>query len=134
MPVSRGLLKNGSVAFSSRLITRKSMAFAVTTDVGQMSAIYEVTGDEWFDYAEAARRISVVIGKPVTYTDVPEGVVREALMANGLDPGFIESILSYFGATKTGKIFRPTPTVAELLGRPPYSFDDWARHNAALLQ
>jgi uncharacterized protein YbjT (DUF2867 family) len=104
------------------------------TTPGHGGAIYEITGNAWMDFAQAAGKISDAIGRPVGYSDIPEADMLQGLTATGLHVDYAQSMLCYFRAVREGKLFAPTSAVAELLGRPPYSFDDWARHNAARFQ
>ena len=50
-----------------------------------------------------------------------------------LRPGMFASNMLMWGV-KAGQIYPPTPTVAELLGRPTGTFDEWLRENAAALK
>lgn len=43
-------------------------------------------------------------------------------------------MLRYFAGVKAGKIYPPTPTVAEVLGRPARTFEQWAKDHVAALQ
>src|SRR4051812_22117534 len=42
------------------------------TTAGHGGAIYEITGDEWQDFAQAAEKISDAIGRTIGYSDIPE--------------------------------------------------------------
>jgi uncharacterized protein YbjT (DUF2867 family) len=104
------------------------------TESGHTGAVYEVTGGEWLDFSQAAAKLSAVIDRPVTYTDIPDAVLRDALMSSGaVHPDYIESFLCYCAAIRDGKVYAPTTAVHNLLGRAPRSFEEWARDNAASL-
>ncbi len=79
-------------------------------------------------------RLSAAIGKPLKYVDVPEATAREGMLASGVPPALADSMLRYFAGVKAGKISPPTPTVAEVLGRPARTFDQWLNENAAALK
>lgn len=111
-----------------------AVAVRVLTSSGHAGVIYELSGSEWLDFLELARKTSAAIGKPVKFVDIPEKAMRDGMAAAGIPAPYAESMLCYFAAIKQGKMYAPTSTVADLLGRPAHSFDDWARHNAALLQ
>ena len=107
---------------------------AALTRPGHDGAIYEITSQEWLDLDEATGKISAAIGKPVTYTDIPEVVMLDGLKAGGVPADYAHSMLCYFKAIRDGRNFAPTSAVAELVGRAPYTLDDWARHNASRFQ
>ncbi len=46
----------------------------------------------------------------------------------------VESMLSYYVAgIRNGKMYAPTSTIRDLLGRPARSFDEWVRDHRAML-
>ena len=110
-----------------------AVAVALLTTPGHDGTIYEITGPESLTLEQATRKISTATGKPVTYTDIAEPVMREAMLAQGTPTTYADSLLSYFSGVKADKTYAPTHTVEDVLGRPPRSFDDWAHHNAAAL-
>jgi uncharacterized protein YbjT (DUF2867 family) len=109
-------------------------AVAVLTTDGHDGRIYEITGSEDLSYAQCAAKISAAAGKTIVYQDIPADTLRQGLLAMGLSAPFVESFLISFAAVRDGKTFPPTSAVAALLGRPPRSFDEWARDNAAAFQ
>jgi uncharacterized protein YbjT (DUF2867 family) len=109
-------------------------AVALLTTAGHDGRIYEITGTENLSYAQCAEKISAAVGKTIVYQDIPEDTLRQGLLGAGIPNPIIESFLVFFAAVREGKIFPPTSAVADLLGRPPRSFDEWARDNAAAFQ
>jgi uncharacterized protein YbjT (DUF2867 family) len=106
-------------------------AVALLTSPGHDGRIYEITGPEELSYAECAEKLSAASGKPVVYHDIPADMLRQGLLAMGVPEPTADSFLAFFRGVKEGRIFPPTSTVGDLLGRPPYSFDEWASANAA---
>ena len=76
----------------------------------------------------------IAIGRPVAFRDVPGDRVRERMLAQGISPAWADGMLHYFDGVKAGQVFTPTATIADLLGRPARTFDDWLRENAAALR
>ena len=111
-----------------------AVAVKLLTTSGHGGRIYEITSSEFLDFHQTTQKISSAIGKKVSYTDIPEQVMREGLLASGLPVASAESMLVYFSAVKNGKMFAPTSAVEDILGRPPRSFDEWARDNAGALK
>jgi uncharacterized protein YbjT (DUF2867 family) len=109
-------------------------AVALLTTDGHSGRIYEITGSEDLSYAQCAEKLSAAAGKTIVYQDIPADTLRQGLLAAGLPAPFVESFIIFFAAVRDGKTFPPTSAVADLLGRPPRSFDEWARDNAAAFQ
>lgn len=111
-----------------------AVAVKALTTPGHEGKIYELTGPEFLSYAEMMQKMAAAIGKPLKYVDVPEATAREGMLATGLPPAQADSLMSYFAGVKAGKIYPPTPTVADVLGRPARTFDEWLHDNAAALK
>lgn len=109
-------------------------AVALLTTPGHDGRIYEITGSEDLSYAQCAEKLSAAAGRTIVYQDIPADTLRQGLLAMGLPAPIVESFLRFFAAVRDGKTFPPTSAVADLLGRPPRSFDEWARDNAAAFQ
>jgi uncharacterized protein YbjT (DUF2867 family) len=111
-----------------------AVAVRLLTTPGHDGRIYEITGSEWLDFSQAAQKLSTAIGKPVSYTNISEETARRGMLLSGIPPAYADSILRYLAGIRAGKIYAPTAAVQDLLGRPPRSFDDWSRDNAAALK
>jgi uncharacterized protein YbjT (DUF2867 family) len=109
-----------------------AVAVKALTTPGHESQTYVITGPELLGQAEMMAKASVALGKPLTYVDVSPDEARERMLAFGFPPPFADSVLGHFAAVRAGRVYL-TSTVANLLGRPPRSFDDWLRDNAAAL-
>lgn len=109
-------------------------AVALLTTPGHDGRIYEITGAEDLSYAQCAEKISAAAGKAIVYRNIPEDTLQQGLLAAGIPAPIAESFLAFFSGVRSGKIFPPTSAVADLLGRRPRSFDEWARDNAAAFQ
>ncbi len=94
---------------------------------------YEVTGPEAVTMAEAARRLSEVLGRTVAYNDLSEDAFREMLMQEaGMMPEQAEiGVLAHCRAWRRGDADLVTDTVAELTGHPAISLEQWLRQHKA---
>lgn len=110
-----------------------AVAVLALTKAGHASKIYEITGPDYVSYAEMVRKIAVATGVPVSLVDVPGTVMRDGMVAAGVPLTQADGLIRYFDAAKDGKIYPPTRTMADLLGRPPRSFDDWVRDHVSAL-
>lgn len=111
-----------------------AVAVKVLSTSGHEGKIYELTGPELLSYAEMVQKMSAAIGKPLKYADVPEATAREGMLATGVPPTLADSMLRYFAGVKAGQIYPPTGTVADVLGRPARTFDEWVRDHMAELR
>jgi uncharacterized protein YbjT (DUF2867 family) len=106
------------------------VAVRVLTTPGHEGRIYELTASEALTGAEIAQKIAVAIGRPVTFADTPPAVLRETMLKAGAPEFVTELMVQYFALVRQGRM-SVTSTVADLLGRPPRSFDEWLSDNAA---
>jgi uncharacterized protein YbjT (DUF2867 family) len=109
------------------------VAAVVLTTPGHDGAIYEITGPGWLSVGEVAAAITAVVEKPVTHNDIDATLMHQAMLTNGAPAAYADSMLAYFAAIKNGRIYHPTRTVDDLLGRPAHTFSEWALHNRAAL-
>lgn len=107
-----------------------AVAVLALTTPGHEGKIYEITGPAFVSYAEMVRKIAVATGLPIRLVDMPAAVVRDGMVAAGVPFTQADGLMRYFSGVKDGKIYPPTTTMTELLGRAPRSFDNWVRDNA----
>jgi uncharacterized protein YbjT (DUF2867 family) len=111
-----------------------AVAVETLTTPGHAEKIYEITGPEYLSYVVMAEKIGVAIGVPVKLVDVPDTVARDGMVAAGVPAVQADGLVRYFSGAKAGKVYPPTSTFTELLGRSPRSFDEWLRDNAGALR
>jgi hypothetical protein len=68
------------------------------------------------------------MGRPISYVDVPDDAVREALLSAGLNEWFAGALVGlyqdYRRSGTDGYAAQVTDTVTSLTGRPARSLDD----------
>jgi uncharacterized protein YbjT (DUF2867 family) len=105
-----------------------AVAAAVLTEPGHVGAHYDVTGPEALSYSDVAVKLTTAMGRPISYVDVPDGAVRNALVGAGLTEWFAGALVGlyqdYRRSGTDGYAARITDTVKRLTGRPPRSLDD----------
>ena len=94
-------------------------------------ARYAPTGPQALTVAEVADTITAVTGRPVTHQDIdPEAWIGGAVAA-GLVPADYAVMLRWLtGAIVSGAGSTPNDDIEKVTGRPPTTFDDFARRNA----
>ncbi|MEV0334756.1 NAD(P)H-binding protein [Nocardia sp. NPDC050717] len=75
---------------------------------------------------EQAAVLAEIIGRPIEVTDIAAGEAREFMTAAGLPPAFVEGSLIGQAFIRDGHNELITGDVAEVLGREPRSYADWA--------
>jgi uncharacterized protein YbjT (DUF2867 family) len=112
--------------------TRDIADVAVTalTQDGHADKTYELTGPRLMTFREAVAEFSAAGGRDVAYTSVTveayAGMLREANM-----PEDVVWLVTYlFGSVLDGRNERLSGDIAQVLGRPPRDFADFARETA----
>ena len=110
------------------------VAIAVLTTSGHENKIYPLTGPEALTMAEVAEKLSAATGNAIRYVDVPPDEARQARLAAGLPAYLAEGLDELFAERRKGKESRVWPTIEEVFGWKPTSFDEFARRNAAIFR
>ncbi len=110
------------------------VAAAVLTNSGHEGKIYPLTGPEALTMAEVAAKLSSVTGKHIRYVNVTPEDARKAQLAAGVPPYIADALAELFAERRKGKEANVSPAVQMILGRPPVSFDEFAKRNAAIFR
>jgi uncharacterized protein YbjT (DUF2867 family) len=86
-----------------------------------------LTGPEAITYEQVAGELATALGRAVSFVDVPPAAARDAMLAAGLPELAAEQVVAIFGQLRAGVAEETTETVAELTGRRPRSFSEFAR-------
>ncbi|HYY17042.1 MAG TPA: SDR family oxidoreductase [Gammaproteobacteria bacterium] len=111
-----------------------AVAVAALTMDGHTGKAYTITGPEALTYDDVAKKLSWVTGKPVSYRDVPSAVVRQRLLETGMPEWYVEVQMDFHAALREGGASIVTDTVESVTGKPPRSFEQFAREHAALFR
>src|SRR5258708_5141150 len=110
------------------------VAAVALTDSGHEGKIYPLTGPEALTMAEVAEKLSAVAGKPIRYVNVAPEDAKKAQLAAGASAYLADALAELFAERRKGKEASASPAVQMILGRPPVSFDAFARRNAAIFR
>jgi uncharacterized protein YbjT (DUF2867 family) len=104
-----------------------SVAAALLTGAGHKGKAYDVTGPEALSYADVATRLAAVAGRKITYVDVPDAAVHDALSGFGLDAWLAEALVDLYRDYKRsgvdGYASEVTTTVQDLTGTSSRTLD-----------
>jgi len=105
---------------------------AVTlTQPGHRGKKYVITGGEALSYRQATEIISNTIGKPLRFVDESPEDARARRNREGYPPAIAQSAVAISAYQRAGgKTVTITSVVADLTGRPPRTFAEFARDHA----
>jgi uncharacterized protein YbjT (DUF2867 family) len=106
----------------------------VLTTQGHEGKIYRLTGPEALTMTEVAERLTVAIGKPVRYVDVPPDEAKRAQLAAGFAPYLVDALGELFAERRKGKESVVYDDLATLIGRRGTTFAEFAAHNVAIFR
>lgn len=110
-----------------------SAAGALTSDRFDGQA-FNLTGPEALSYADAAKLLSGVIGKPVAYEPIDDDAFVGMLTGAGVSEAYARFLATIFWPVREGWTAAVTDAVEKLTGKPPRSLETYARDNAARLR
>lgn len=110
-----------------------SAAAALTSEAFDGRA-FNLTGPEALGYAEAARLLSSVLGKPVSYQPIDDEAFIAMLTGAGVPADYAAFLAAIFYPVREGWTAAVTPDVQALTGKAPRSLGTYARDHAEALR
>ncbi len=111
----------------------ESAAAALTSDRFNGSA-FALTGPEALSYADAAKILSDVLGRPIAYNPIDDETFIGILTGAGIPDDYAQFLASIFYPVREGWTSVVTDAVEKLTGTPPRSLRTYAEDHAADLQ
>ena len=108
-----------------------AVAVKALTQAGHEGQAYTLTGPESLSAAGHAAIAAKVLGRPVTFVDVPPEAARDGMLKSGMPPVYVEALLDLLSVMKRGGADIVTNDVERVLGRKPATFESWVRRHAA---
>lgn len=103
------------------------VAVAVLMQDGHTKKAYELTGPEALSNYDIASTLSEVLGREITYRDIPVEDARSSLMAQGMSDWMVNVILELFEMSAADEAAEVNDNVQRLTGRAPIRFEAFAR-------
>jgi uncharacterized protein YbjT (DUF2867 family) len=110
------------------------VAVITLTGPGHVGKVYRLTGPEALTMTDVAERLTAATGKPVRYINVSPEDHRSANLARGMPPYLADGLVELYAERRNGKEGTVFADTAELLGRRPLSFGEFAERNAAIFR
>jgi uncharacterized protein YbjT (DUF2867 family) len=108
------------------------VAVAALTTSEHKNRIYSLTGPDALTFVEMADALSRAVGRTISFVDVPPESMRSTLVDLGLPAWQADGLLEEFAMYRRGEASEVESGVRAALGRPPRSFDEFARDYASL--
>jgi uncharacterized protein YbjT (DUF2867 family) len=108
-----------------------AVAVKVLTEPGHEGKAYSLSGPEALTYGEVASKLSLVTGKRIEYVDLPPAAFREAMIGSGAPAAYADAYLDLIRIYREGGFAAVSDDVRNVTGRPPRSFEEFAKDHAA---
>jgi uncharacterized protein YbjT (DUF2867 family) len=106
------------------------VAVAALSGPGLEGQTIEVTGPEALSFHDVAARLSAVLGRAIRYVPVSLDDAYNGMLQSGIPDWNARELRALFGAFATGSFARTTDAIGRIAGRPPITFDRFARDHA----
>lgn len=107
------------------------VAVAALTEVGHENKIYDLTGPQALTHTEMAERLSVALGRQITFVDVSPEQMREAVIGFGMPAWQADGLLEDYAHYRRNEASAIASGVDDAIGKAPRSFEDFARDYAS---
>jgi len=109
-----------------------AVAGTVLTSEGHEDRVYELTGPEALTYTQVAERLSVQLGRQITYVNVPDGAAHQSMVSMGMSPWLAEGMITLYHLFKAnGPTAMALETVERITGRAPRTLTAYLKENEA---
>jgi uncharacterized protein YbjT (DUF2867 family) len=98
-----------------------AVAAAALTEDGHQGRVYELTGPEPLSNAQAAAKLSKLLGREVAFVPVPDPGAYQAMLGMGMPADYAWSLTTLNQAVRKGAADVETQTVELITGKPPRS-------------
>ena len=108
-----------------------AVGLAALTEPRHTGNAYTLTGGEALNHYEVVDILSRITGRKITYVPLSEEVACAALKKAGVPDGLIERWRNFYQIIRQGLCATITRDVESILGRPPITFEQYAKDYAA---
>lgn len=105
-------------------------AAAALTEPGHAHRTYDLTGPEALTHAQMAAELSRATGRSITFIDIDERTMRDALLAHGMPEWMAEGLVEDYAHYRRGEAADISDGVKAATGLPPRTFAAFARDHA----
>jgi uncharacterized protein YbjT (DUF2867 family) len=109
-----------------------TVAALALTGTGHQDQIYRITGPRALRPADRVRTLAAVLSRELRFEAQPDDEARQRMEA-AMPREYVDAIFSFY-ADGTLDESVVLPTVEQLTGRPPATFEQWAQAHASAFQ
>ena len=103
------------------------IAAAALTENGHEGKTYDITGPESLTHTEMAARLSEALGKSISFVDVPEAEMRNALLSFRFPEWQADGLIEDYAHYRRGEAAAISTVVEDVTGVPARSFSTFAQ-------
>lgn len=108
-----------------------AVAAAALTEDGHVGQAYVLTGGELLTVKQQTQILSDVLGRPIQYLEQTPEQAADVMLAQGAAAELVAATRDLNELFRADRAAIVTGVVERLTGRPPATFQDWCRRNAA---
>jgi uncharacterized protein YbjT (DUF2867 family) len=109
-----------------------AVAVRALIDQNLCGEVFEITGGELLSVPEQVDCLARLLRKPIRCVNVPVQAAVNEIIRAGIPAQMAAAVGQSFQAIRDGRGSIITETVAKVTGRPPKTFEVWARERASL--
>ncbi|MVU81159.1 NAD(P)H-binding protein [Nocardia sp. ET3-3] len=102
---------------------------AALTEPGHAGKVYTLTGPRALSPGEQTEVLAEIIGRPLRFEEISPEAAEADLLRFGVDPEMASAIMALRAMALESFTSVVHPTVAEVTGRSPRTFQEWALEN-----
>ena len=104
------------------------------TEPGHENQAYQLSGPQLLTTPEQLEILARVIGKPIRYVEISEEQLGEGMKKNGVPEPIANALVEMFKKLRAEPRDYLTNNIQQITRRPPRTFEEWCRKNAAAFQ
>jgi uncharacterized protein YbjT (DUF2867 family) len=104
-----------------------AVAARVLVEAGHEGQRYVLTGPDALTFDEVCTHLSATLHKPVRYIELTPEAFKQKMLQHGQPEWFVDAYNELSAAINHNELAFVTRTVADLTGKPPHSFEQFAR-------
>lgn len=104
-----------------------AVAARALTEEGHEGRVHELTGPEAISHRDIAQKLSTVLDRPVEHVEVSFEDARGGMVEMGMPEWLADALFELFEVRQAGYTAGVTNTVAEIIGREPRGYEEFAR-------
>jgi len=109
-------------------------ATAALTQPGHAGKIYNLTGPAALTHGQIAATLSAVLGRTITFVDIPPETMQAALLQMGMPAWQAAGLIEDYAHYRRGEAAEIFTGVQDATGQPPRTFAAFAHEYAALFR